>query len=77
MKNLFDKISDQFGTVCAYDGRFCVWTTRDNGRTRDSYDVRDIARRLRVSVDTVVDSLPEFKPVRRGRAADASEGSEA
>jgi hypothetical protein len=57
------------GTVCAFDGRYCIWTTRDNGRTRDSFDIRDVAGRIGVSVDTVVDSLPEFAPVKRGRAS--------
>jgi hypothetical protein len=57
------------GTPCAYDGRFCVWTTQDNGRTRDSFDVRDLANRVGVSPDTIVDSLPTFAPTRRGRAS--------
>jgi hypothetical protein len=57
-----ERLTMIFGTPTAYDGRFCVWCQHT------PYDVRDIARQLRVAPDAVVSALPEFKPVKRGRA---------
>jgi hypothetical protein len=62
MKNLLERIESVTGVLRAFDGRYCVWGS--NG----PFDVRDIAQRVRVSPDAVVDALPEFKPAKRGRA---------
>lgn len=70
---LLENITEQLGEPCCYDGRYCVWVTKDNGRTRDSLDVRDIAGRMHTTADAVVDCLPSFAPVRRGRAAESPE----
>lgn len=68
-EGLLEGLTARFGTPCAYDGRYCVWTTRDNGRTRDSFDIHDIANRLGVHPQDVLDLLPDFTPVKRGRVA--------
>ena len=62
-----DVIENQVGRVVAFDGRLCIWTSRDGDRTRDSYDLRDVARRTQLSVDQVLNALPEFAPQVRGK----------
>jgi hypothetical protein len=62
-----ERITERFGRPVAFDGRLCLWTSRDNDRTRDSHDIRNVAAMLRVDVDVVLMCLPEFAPVVRGK----------
>lgn len=55
------RIETVTGTLRAYDGRYCVWGS--NG----PFDIRDVARRLGLHHMDVVDALPTFAPVKRGR----------
>ena len=61
MKTLLERIESEYGPIIAFDGRLAFWT-----RT-DVIDIRDSAIRLRVSRAEIVESMPEFKPVKRGR----------
>ena len=63
MKTLLEKLEAVYGPVIAFDGRLAFWTRGD------VIDVRDAATRLRVSRDAVIEAMPEFKPVKRGKAA--------
>ena len=58
-----ERIQHVTGLLRAYDGRYCVWGA--NG----SFDVRDIGNRVGLSMQDVVDALPDFTPVKRGRAS--------
>jgi hypothetical protein len=58
-----DHIQSVTGVLRAYDGRYCVWGA--NG----PFDVRDIGNRIGLSMHDVVDALPDFTPVKRGRAS--------
>lgn len=58
-----ERIQRVTGLLRAYDGRYCVWGA--NG----SFDVRDIGNRVGLSMQDVVDALPDFTPVKRGRAS--------
>lgn len=58
-----ERIQQVTGVLRAYDGRYCVWGA--NG----SFDVRDIGNRVGLSMHDVVDALPDFTPVKRGRAS--------
>ncbi len=58
-----ERIQHVTGLLRAYDGRYCVWGT--NG----SFDVRDIGNRVGLSMQDVVEALPDFTPVKRGRAS--------
>ena len=61
MKTLLERIESEYGPIIAFDGRLAFWT-----RT-DVIDIRDAAIRLRVSRAEIVESMPEFKPAKRGR----------
>ena len=61
MKTLLERIESEYGPIIAFDGRLAFWT-----RT-DVVDIRDAAIRLRVSRAEIVESMPEFKPAKRGR----------
>jgi len=58
-----DRIQAVTGVLRAYDGRYCVWGT--NG----PFDVRDVGNRIGLTMHEVVDALPDFTPVKRGRAS--------
>jgi len=70
-----DRIESCFGRIVAHDGRYCVWFTRDSDKTRDSFDVRDIAAKVGMSLQDVIEALPEFAPAKRGRASVTPEDS--
>ena len=61
VKTLLERIESEYGPIIAFDGRLAFWT-----RT-DVIDIRDAAIRLRVSRAEIVESMPEFKPAKRGR----------
>lgn len=65
-----ERIQHITGTLRAYDGRYCVWGT--NG----SFDVRDIGNRIGLTTHDVVEALPDFTPVKRGRASVTPEGED-
>ena len=65
-----DRIQAVTGVLRAYDGRYCVWGT--NG----SFDVRDVGNRIGLTMHEVVDALPDFTPVKRGRASVTIEDGE-
>ncbi len=58
-----DHIQSVTGVLRAYDGRYCVWGTKG------SFDVRDIGDRVGLTMHDVVEALPDFTPVKRGRAS--------
>jgi hypothetical protein len=58
-----EKIEALYGTVRAFDGRLAFWTVLGN-----THDVRDVATRLGLDPGDVVDAMPEFKLVKRGKA---------
>jgi hypothetical protein len=58
-----DHIQSVTGVLRAYDGRYCVWGANV------PFDVRDIGNRVGLSMQDVVEALPDFKPARRGRAS--------
>lgn len=58
-----DRIQCVTGVLRAYDGRYCVWGTRG------SFDVRDVGNRTGLSMQDVVEALPDFAPAKRGRAS--------
>jgi len=66
-----EKIEAQYGKVIAFDGRLAFWTHLFN-----VIDVRDAAARLRLTRAQVMEAMPEFKPVRRGKSPLETEESE-
>lgn len=62
------RIQGVTGVLRAYDGRYCVWGS--NG----PFDVRDIGNRVGLSMQDVIDALPDFAPAKRGRASLSDEG---
>lgn len=51
------------GVLRAYDGRYCVWGLGG------PFDIRNVAERIGVPTENVIDALPDFTPAKRGRAS--------
>ena len=59
-----ERIEALLGTITAHDGRNCLWA---GGRP---YDVRDVAKRLKIDSGQVVDAMPIFaRPNKRAKVA--------